>query len=82
MFVLNSDVRKITSEKCVDMPSNPDSALKLDFERSQFIVKKNFSSVAGSRILGQLWLVLDPLIQAAIYFFVLVVLRARRIHNH
>lgn len=77
MFVLNSDVRKITSEKCVDMPSNPDSALKLDFERSQFIVKKNFSSVAGSRILGQLWLVLDPLIQAAIYFFVLVVLRAR-----
>ena len=77
MFGLNSDIRNISWDSCKEIPSDRRTALKLDIERSQFIVRKNFSSVAGSRLLGQLWLVMDPLIQAGIYFFVLVVLRAR-----
>jgi len=77
VFHLNTDIRKISHSKCIDEPHDRKDAFGLDFERSQFIVKKKFATVAGSRLLGQMWLILDPMIQAAIYFFVLVVLRAR-----
>ena len=77
MLFLNSDTRKISPHVCIDTPSDRRQSLRLDVDRALFIVRKNFSSVAGSRLLGQLWLVMDPVIQAGIYFFVLVVLRAR-----
>lgn len=69
------DLRIITPEKCEDIPKNRKDALALDLSRSKFIVAKNFRSIAGSRRLGELWLVLDPLIISLVYFFVFTVVR-------
>jgi len=72
---MNRDVRVITPEKCEDRPNDFAKAFSLDLKRSRFIVKKNFRSVAGSTRLGQIWLILDPLIVSMVYFFVFTVIR-------
>ena len=49
---------------------------KIDRQRSNFIFRKNIRSVIGSRILGSLWLILDPIVLSAVYLFVFSVIRS------
>ena len=39
------EIRKISKERCEDIISDKKGALKLDFRRAQFIVKKEGSSI-------------------------------------
>ena len=73
-----------TSSTCSSRtrPTLPDLREYLDalYERRQFMValaKADLRSLAAGTALGGLWSVLDPLFQAAIYYFLYVVLRGR-----
>lgn len=72
---MKRDIRVITPEKCEEFPRDQTEARSLDFKRAKFIVRKNFRSIAGSRRLGEIWLILDPLIVSMVYFFVFTVIR-------
>ena len=72
---VKKEKRVITVDRCVDLPVDNVEALILDWKRARFIIKKKFRVIAGSRRLGQLWLVLDPLIISMIYLFVFTVIR-------
>ena len=71
----SNDIREITPEKCIDHLDNPNEALKLDFLRGRFILNKKLRRVAGSKRLGNLWLVLDPIFTSLVYYFVFTVIR-------
>lgn len=71
------DRRIITPESCREFPADSKAAWKLDVIRAKFIVKKQFNSKAGSKRLGVLWLVLDPLITTLIFLFVFTVIKYR-----
>ena len=69
------DYRIISPNSCVEKNEDKRKAFLLDLERSRFIVRKKFGAIAGSRRLGQVWLILDPLIMGLVYFFVFTVIR-------
>ena len=71
----SNDIREITPEKCMDHLDSPNEALKLDFLRGRFILNKKLRRVAGSKRLGNLWLVLDPIFTSLVYYFVFTVIR-------
>ena len=81
--VANSDksglqsIRKITSERCIDVPEDQSKGLWLDIERARFIDKKRNLTINHSYLLGRLWLILDPLFTTVVYLFVFAVIRYR-----
>ena len=72
---MSNNYRIITPQSCVEKNERIREASLLDIKRARFIVKKKFGAIAGSRRLGQIWLVLDPLIMGLVYFFVFTVIR-------
>jgi len=72
---MSNNYRIITPQSCVEKNERGREASLLDIKRARFIVKKKFGAIAGSRRLGQIWLVLDPLIMGLVYFFVFTVIR-------
>ena len=72
---MGKDLRIITPSSCTEVPSNEGAALILDLKRARFIVRKKFRVIAGSKRLGQLWLIIDPLIVSLMYFLVFTVIR-------
>ena len=69
--------RWIDHGSCREEGELPNSEIKLDRERSAFILRKKIRSVSGRKRLGLGWIVIDPIITSLIYLFVLTVLRAR-----
>ena len=72
---MGKDLRVITPSSCTEVPINAREALIIDLKRARFIVRKKFRVIAGSKRLGQLWLVIDPLIISLMYFLVFTVIR-------
>ena len=72
---MSNNYRIITPQSCVEKNERRRETSLLDIKRARFIVKKKFGAIAGSRRLGQIWLVLDPLIMGLVYFFVFTVIR-------
>ena len=50
---------------------------RINRDRTSFIIRNKFRKASGDRLLGPLWLILDPLIFSLIYLFVFTVVRAR-----
>ena len=73
--MLTEDIREITPNNCRDLVSDDSRALRLDLLRAKFILNKKIRRIAGSRRLGNLWLVLDPIFTSIVYYFVFTVIR-------
>jgi len=71
----SSDIREITPDYCLDHLDNPNEALRLDILRGKFILNKKLRRIAGSKRLGNIWLVLDPIFTSLVYYFVFTVIR-------
>ena len=69
--------RWIDHGSCREERELTDSEIKLDRERSAFILRKKIRNVSGRKRLGLAWIVIDPIVTSLIYLFVLTVLRAR-----
>jgi ABC-2 type transport system permease protein len=69
------DTREITSEYCKEQFADQKKSSRLDVIRAKFIVKKKLRRIAGSRRLGNFWLVLDPILISIVYYFVFTVIR-------
>jgi teichoic acid transport system permease protein len=73
-----SDIEQVFEPHSSELPPLR-SYLKEVWERRAFVVEMAKAQLRGKRsstIAGQLWAVLDPLFQAAVYFFLITVLRA------
>ncbi len=71
----SEDIRDISPQKCMDIVSDRKGALRLDLLRAKFILNKKIRRIAGSRRLGNLWLVLDPIFMSLVYYFVFTVIK-------
>ena len=71
-----SDFRRVTPEKCYEESLDSRDALVLDFQRAKFIMKKEYMVNSISYRLSYLWLFLEPLLSALVFFFVFSVIRA------
>lgn len=69
--------RIINSESCIDIEKSGQKNIDLDNNRSRFILKNRFRTIAGNKRLGTLWVVLDPVVMSLVYFLVFSVLRSR-----
>src|SRR4051794_18921929 len=72
-----SDVEYVFEPHSAEMPPLRPYLRDL-WERRRFIAEMARADIKGKRnstVAGQLWAVLDPLFQAAIYFFLITVLR-------
>ena len=74
-LVISKDIREITPHHCKDYIEDKNKSLRLDLLRGRFILNKKLRTIAGSRRLGNLWLVLDPIFISLIYYFVFTVIR-------
>lgn len=71
------DIREITPEFCKESSVNPRLEWTLDFHRSIVVWrKKTYNQTVGS-YLGNIWLVLDPLVLTLVYLFVFSVIAHR-----
>jgi len=68
--------REIDRGRCWDTSPIDEIELEIDRKRSAFILKKRIRQLAGTRKLGVLWLVLDPIVMALIYMFVFTIIRS------
>ena len=71
------DVRKISSQSCLELPEDTREAFWLDYKRARFIVKKKDLALINSYRLGALWNTLDPLFYSLVYLFIFSVIRYR-----
>ena len=69
--------REIDFDSCREEGELSESEIRLDRERSAFILRKKIRNVSGRKRLGLAWIVIDPIVTSLIYLFVLTVLRAR-----
>ncbi len=68
--------RRITREMCYEESSDPKESLRLDFQRAKFITKKQYMVSSISFRLSYLWLFLEPLLSALVFYGVFSVIRA------
>mgnify|MGYP001362812392 CR=1 FL=1 len=68
--------RIINPDFCKEVGNLGPDDLKLDRNRTTFILKKKFRKISGRRRLGLIWLVLDPVVTSLVYLLVFTVLRA------
>ncbi len=69
--------RRMDKIRCEIIGKVDAEGLRLEKQRSKFILRNKFRSIAGNNRLGILWIVLEPLVYSLVYLFVLAVLRAR-----
>lgn len=69
-------ITEISVDGCYNSSVLSEMEKKTDRQRSNFIFRKKIRSVIGSRILGSLWLILDPIVLSAVYLFVFSVIRS------
>jgi ABC-2 type transport system permease protein len=75
----NGDVtveRVINPDFCKELGELSNEDLKLDRNRTSFILKKKFRKISGRKRLGLIWMILDPIVISLVYLFVFTVLRA------
>ena len=68
--------RLINTEKCIDLDNLTKIEIDLDKERTRFIIRNKLRKSAGTKRLGVLWLILDPVAMSLVYLFVLSVVRS------
>lgn len=71
-----SDFRRVTPEMCYEESLDSNDALVLDFQRAKFIMKKEYMVNSISYRLSYLWLFLEPLLSALVFYFVFSIIRA------
>ena len=68
--------RVINPDFCKELGELSNDDLKLDRNRTSFILKKKFRKLSGRKRLGLIWMILDPIVISLVYLFVFTVLRA------
>ena len=66
----------MSNEAFLEERSEVPEEVSLDRSRVNFVLRKRFRNLTGTRRLGIFWLALDPLVISLIYLFVFSVLRA------
>ena len=66
----------IHKNECSQISSITDKEKEIRKNRVSFMIKKKFRAMAGEKRLGVAWMLIDPIIVAAVYLFVFTVLRA------
>ncbi len=71
------DIREISPDACTETVANPKLERTLDYHRAIVILrKKTYNQTVGS-YLGNVWLVLDPLVLTLVYLFVFSIIAHR-----
>jgi len=68
--------RIINSNSCKDIGPLKDVDISLDKVRQKFIIRNKLRKSAGTKRLGVLWLIMDPVAMSLVYLFVLTVVRS------
>jgi ABC-type polysaccharide/polyol phosphate export permease len=68
--------RIINPDFCKEIGEYGSQDIKLDKNRSTFILRKKFRNLSGRKRLGLVWVILDPIVISLVYLFVFTVLRA------